>query len=184
VDQNGNALSGYFATFFLNGDQVGAGFTPSTYQSISGVTYSVQVGNFGDCSFNHWQDTSSTTDLRWFTAQATGLTLTAVYSCARSAPAAISVSTVNSSGSTITGYYTTLWQNGVELQSCFSDCTFAVISGQNYQVQVAGYGSESLSHRSDGSATAIFNVTTPLSGGMTSLTAVYTPIDDIRSSIL
>jgi hypothetical protein len=181
VDQNGNALPGYYAALYQNGNQVGTGFTSATFQPTAGATYVVQVGNYGSCTFSHWQDTGSTTDQRTFTAQSSALTFTAVYACANSAPPAgsgtstISLSTVNSAGATISGYYSTLWQNGVQLQSCFSQCSFTVNNGQTYQVEVSGYGSESFSHWSDGTATAFHTIATSSSGGTISLTAVLNP---------
>src|SRR5207244_8352505 len=87
----------------------------------------------------------------------------------------ISVSTVNSAGAPINGYYTTLWQNGVMLQWCYSPCSFVVSNGQTYQVAVADYGGETFSHWSDG-ITNIFHTVTLGSISITlSLTAVYTP---------
>ena len=180
VDQNGNTLAGYYTTLYQSGNQVEAGFTPATFQSTAGLSYSVLVGNYGSCSFNHWQDTGSTTDQRTITAQGSELAFTAVYACANSPPPfgsntfTIAVSTVNSAGASISGYYITLWQNGAQLKSCFSQCSFTVSSGQTYQVVASGYGGEAFSHWSGGSSGAS-TVTTPSSGGTVSLSAVYSP---------
>jgi hypothetical protein len=63
----------------------------------------------------------------------------------------IFVSTVNSSNAPIAGIYTTLWQNGVLAQSCFSSCQFVVGNGQTYQVAVADWGNYSFNHWTGGS---------------------------------
>jgi hypothetical protein len=90
--------------------------------------------------------------------------------------ATIHVSTTNSANAAITGYYTTLWQNGTKISSCYSPCSFTVLSGQTYQVAVSGYGTESFSHWSDGTTTMSHTVNVPSGSTSTiSLTAVFTP---------
>ena len=68
----------------------------------------------------------------------------------------------------------TLWQGGVQLDSCFSPCSFTVNNGQTYQVLASSYGSEAFSHWSSGKSGAA-TVTTPSNGGAVSLTAVFSP---------
>jgi hypothetical protein len=85
------------------------------------------------------------------------------------------VSTVNSGGSPINGYYTTLWQNGAQLKYCFSPCSFTVNSGQTYQVAVADYGGETFNHWSDGTTTRFHTVVVGSTSSTISLTAVYSP---------
>jgi hypothetical protein len=180
IDQNGNALNGYYTVLYQSGSQVGTGFTPATFQTTTGQSYAVRVSNFGSCFFASWQDTGSTNVLRTFTAASSGLAYTAVYDCTNLPPAGgsgtstISVSTENSAGTSISGYYITLWQNGAELKSCFSQCSFTVSNGQTYQVIASGYGSEAFSHWTGGTSGAS-TVTTPRTGGTVSVTAVYSP---------
>jgi hypothetical protein len=180
VDQHGNALNGYYTVLSQSGSQVGTGFTPATVQTTAGQSYAVKVSNYGSCSFASWKDTGSTSSLRTFTAASSALAYTAVYDCTNLPPvgegssSTISVSTVNSAGASVSGYYITLWQNGAQLKSCFSQCSFTVSDGQTYQVVASGYGSEAFSHWSGGTSGA-FTVTTPSSGGIVSLTAVYSP---------
>jgi hypothetical protein len=87
----------------------------------------------------------------------------------------INVSTVNSTAKPITGYYTTLWQNGKHLASCFSPCSFAVNNGQTYQVAVSDYGSEHFTHWQDGSTNSFYTVNVPSASTTIPLTAAYTP---------
>jgi len=64
----------------------------------------------------------------------------------------LNVSTINSDGGAIIGYYAAIWQNGQQLGSCFSPCSFAINDGQSYTVTVANYQNETFSHWSDGTA--------------------------------
>jgi len=79
---------------------------------------------------------------------------------------------MDSPSNTIIGFYTTLWQNGAQIQQGFSSVTFSVSNGQTYQVAVADYGNYTFNHWSDGTTARLHNVTTG-TGTTTSLTAVY-----------
>jgi hypothetical protein len=74
----------------------------------------------------------------------------------------------------VTGTYTTLWQNGVLLQSCFGPCTLTVSNGQSYQVMVSDFGSYAFSHWTDGTATRSYTVNVGSTSTTIHLTAVYT----------
>jgi hypothetical protein len=178
VDQNGSPIAGYYVVLYGSGGSVlGTGFTPATFTTTAGQAYSVQPGNYGSCSFNHWQDSGSTTSLRALTATSSSQTLTAVYNCIgaidSSGPSTISVSAVTSNGSPLSGYYVTLWQNGALIGSCFTTCSFSAKSGQTYQVAASGYGSEIFSHWKGDGATGYETVTVPSVSTTISLTAVY-----------
>jgi hypothetical protein len=87
----------------------------------------------------------------------------------------IDVATTNSNNGALTGYYTTLWQNGVQINSCFSPCSFTVTNGASYQIAVSDYGSESFSHWSDGTTNMFHTVDVPSASTTISLAAVYSP---------
>ena len=87
----------------------------------------------------------------------------------------INVNTVNSVGVPLSGMFTTLWQNGVQIASCFSPCGFTVTNGQTYQVAVADFGMETFSHWSDGTTTRFHTVSVPPLSTTITLTAVYSP---------
>jgi hypothetical protein len=74
-------------------------------------------------------------------------------------------------GSQFNGIYTTLWQNGVQVQSCFSPCSFSLNLGQSYQVAVADYGQYVFGQWSDGTTSRFHAVSG--SGTATSLVALY-----------
>jgi hypothetical protein len=88
VDQNGNAISGYFALLYsASGKQLSFGYTPKTFTGlVQGATYGVFVSGFGSCTFSHWQDTGTGADPRTFVANG-AMTLVGVYNCASSAAA-------------------------------------------------------------------------------------------------
>jgi hypothetical protein len=174
TDQNGKTISGYYTALFQNGNEVDTGFTPATFSTTSGLTYSVQVSNYGSCSFVKWSD-GVATDPRAFTASSGTTSFTAVYSCGSSSTSTIQVSTVNSMGTAITGYYITLWQSGAQIASCFSACSFTVNGGLTYQVEASSYGSESFSHWQNDGATGRETVNVPTMTTTISLTAVYSP---------
>ena len=52
----------------------------------------------------------------------------------------VSVETLTNTGSSLSGYYVSLWQNGVLNGSCYSACAFTVTNGVHYQVAVSDYG--------------------------------------------
>jgi hypothetical protein len=115
-----------------------------------------------------------------FTATAKPQSFYAVYNCQTGN--AINVSTTNSAGNPITGSHTTLWQGGIEIQSCFSPCSFTVtvLSGQTYQVTVDNYGGETFSRWSDNAGTVNAwggsrTVSVRVVSTTISLTAVYSP---------
>jgi hypothetical protein len=121
-----------------------------------------------------WSD-GVTSNPRTFTATSGAQAFTATYDCGSTTTSTINVGTSNSTGASINGYYATLWQSGVQLQSCFSPCSFTVNNGQTYQVAVSDYGGESFSYWGDGTTTRFHTVNVPGTSTTISLTAIYTP---------
>jgi hypothetical protein len=81
-NQNGQTITGYYVGLYNSGGTlVNNGYSPVTFSNLSiGTAYSVEPDNYGSCTFNHWQDTGSTTRDRSFTA-ANSQTFVAVYDC-------------------------------------------------------------------------------------------------------
>jgi hypothetical protein len=174
----GAPLTGYEALFNCTGIvTTQTGFTPATFIVIPGVTHTVAVVDYGCYTFNHWADTGSTLRYRAFTITA-ATTFTAVYSnTCTPLPATssnISVNAVDTSGNAVTGLYTTLWQNGALLQSCFGPCTLTVSNGQTYQVMVENFGNYVFSNWTDGTTAAAHTVTIGSTSTTVDLTAVFT----------
>jgi hypothetical protein len=175
---NGTALTGYYVLFNCVGIQTTAtGFTPATFAVIPGATHTVAVLDYGCYAFDHWSDTNSSSRYRAFSITS-ATTFTAVYkNTCTPTPATsstISVNAIDTSGKAVTGMYTTLWQNGALLQSCFGPCTLTVSNGQSYQVMVSDFGSSVFSHWSDGTATRSYGVNVGSTSTTVGLTAVYT----------
>ena len=80
MDQNGNAIPGYFSTISHNGIVYSSEYTTAIVLVFTGQTYSVVAASYGACTFNHWSD-GSTSNPRTFVASAPGTTLIAVYGC-------------------------------------------------------------------------------------------------------
>ncbi|GEM_PF-3141458 len=186
LDSNNNPISGYYTVLYQNGAVQNTGFTPATFSTTAGQTYTVEVQDYGGYYFNHWSDGTTNRD-KTFTATSSGQTFTAVYSTSPStnnngggggtvvsggSSSSISVTTTDSAGNQITGYYTTLWQNSQQIQSGFSPASFTVSNSQTYQVAVADYGNYVFDHWSDGTTNRFHTVTTG-TGTTTQLTAVY-----------
>jgi hypothetical protein len=85
----------------------------------------------------------------------------------------ISVITTNTNGGEIWGLYTTLWQNGSPVQSCYSPCAFSVSGGQSYSVSVDNWESYTFTQWGNGVQSRLYPISEP--GVPTSLTlwAVY-----------
>ena len=178
---NGTSLTGYYSDIWSNtasGPQsTSAGFTPVAFCVAPGTTATVAVLDYGCYTFDHWSDTGSALRYRAFSITS-ATTFTAVYRDAclptPATSSTISINAIDTSGDAVTGGYTTLWQNGVLLQSCFGPCTFTVSNGQSYQVQVADFGNNVFSHWTDGTATRSYTVNVGSTSATIDLTAVYT----------
>jgi len=126
--------------------------------------------------FSHWFDTGSALRFRTFSI-ASNTTLTAIYTNTNiptpPTDSIVSVSTVSSSNAPIVGIYTTLWQNGVLAQSCFSSCQFVVSNDQTYQVAVADWGNYSFNHWTNGSTDRFQTVVVGNTTSTISLVSIY-----------
>jgi hypothetical protein len=175
-DTSGTAINGYYTVLYQNKASVATGFSPATFTLNNGQTYTVQVQDYGDYVFDHWQDTSSTDRIRIISIT-TGTQITAIYRNNNNPPppppdgqSEISVGTTDSSGNAINGYYTTFWQGSTMLHSCFSPCFFTANNGE-YQVAVADYDNKLFDHWSDGIKNRFHDVSA--GGGTIDLVAVY-----------
>ncbi|MCL4518418.1 MAG: hypothetical protein M1587_04400 [Thaumarchaeota archaeon] len=175
---NGVPILGMYTILMQNQNVDATGFSPAIFNLTNSLQYTVEVQDYGSLVFDHWLDSGSTYRDRSVSISADTL-LTAVYRNMSAPPPSgqsiINVSTVNSTGQQITGYYTTLWQNGVQLQSCFSQCSFNVNNGETYGVAVSDYGGVSFNHWSDGTTTRLDTVAVGSNSTTVNLTAYYTP---------
>ena len=89
VNQFGQALPGDYYTIFQavdygpfghGEDVVATGVTSSTFEGAAGPGYSLQVYDYGSCTFSHWSD-GALSDPVTFAATGAALSFTAVYDC-------------------------------------------------------------------------------------------------------
>src|SRR5438132_5696698 len=128
-DTTGVARTGYWTELSQNGQVIANGYTPATYALNSGQTYTLEADGYASCTFDHWLDTNSPNNLRDISITS-DTSLTAVLNCGNTVTTTtttttatttsttstttttlagssqISVSTVNSAGAPINGYYT------------------------------------------------------------------------------
>jgi hypothetical protein len=134
------------------------------------------MGNYGSCTFSHWQYSGSSSNPTYFTAGGSQ-SLTAVYDCGSSSGGSstttINVSTVLAGGSPLSGLYISLWQNGAVVGTCFSSCSFTVQNGQTYSLSAGSFGGDTFSYWQGDGSTGFENVYVPSSSTTLWYTAVY-----------
>ncbi|MHB1868910.1 MAG: hypothetical protein ACYCPP_08190 [Nitrososphaerales archaeon] len=175
-DTNGATITGYFTVLYDSSGRIAAsGFTPQTFSTTPGQVYSLVAESYGSCTLSSWSN-GATGDPMSFTATSGVSSFTAIYNCGKSAgstTSTINISTVNSAGSQISGYYIALLQNGAQIEKCFSTCSFSVNGGQTYQVAASSFGSEIFNHWQNDKSTGLETINVPTASTTISLTAVY-----------
>jgi hypothetical protein len=144
-------LTGYYTALDQSGSAAESGFTPYAFTINSGQTYTVQVDNYGSCTFTSWSD-GVTSNPRTFTATTSPMTFTAVYDCGTTTSgSSVTVDSVNQDGAAITGYYAILYSSSGSIASTgFTPTTFPTTSGDAYTLQADNYGSCIFSRWSNG----------------------------------
>jgi hypothetical protein len=173
VNMVGNPLPGYYTTIRQGSTLLQSGFTTMTFTGTVGVTYTVAVQDYAGVVFDHWEDGSTNRNRTITTNQ--DISVKAYYkvvNLTQNKNQKITVSTVNSDGIKISGYYATLWENGIKLASAYSPATFDITSGKTYVVSVSNYNGVKFNHWEDGST--LRQRTFSLSSD-TTFTATYTP---------
>jgi hypothetical protein len=86
VNQNGATITGYYATLSSStGKRISTGYTTKTFTDVTaGTNYEIALDSYASCTFEHWQDTGSTTNPRTFTQANGPMTLVGVYDCTSS----------------------------------------------------------------------------------------------------
>ena len=153
-DSSNHLTQGYYVSLWLNGVQIDSCFSTCAFTIENGVTYQVAVSDYGSECFSYWLDTGSTD--RFFTfdnndSTSTSVILHAVYSSCNSGTSQVTVTSEDTNGSAINGYYTVLFDSGGNtISTGFTQVSFTTTSGNSYSVQVDDYGSCSFAHWSDG----------------------------------
>ncbi len=152
VDLSGNTITGMYTTIrSSSGTVLQTGFTPLTFTGNAGSTYSVTVSDYGQRKFDHWENGAEGRTRTVTLSKDT--TVTAYY--ATGAPIIanpeLTVRSVDLSGNTITGMYTTIRSSsGTVLQTGFTPLTFTGNAGSTYSVTVSDYGQRKFDHWENG----------------------------------
>ena len=151
-----HALSGYYIVLYQNGKVIATGFTEATFSLVSGQTYAIRGDSYGNCIFSYWDIpvtggyVQNYNDPMTFTASSSSsMQLIATYNCQTSNTPSLTISTQNTEGNVITGYYTVLNQSSSIVATGFTPAPFTLNSGQTYTVQVDNYGSCQFDHWAD-----------------------------------
>ena len=193
---SGAALTGMYAVLQQGGSTVSTGFTPVTFTTTSGTTYSVTVADYTSAYFSQWSNnvSSRTIDV---TATGSQTSLTALYcqtqgGCSSGGGggggAAITVSSSDlHTGAAITGMYVDLRLNDNSIQSGYTPVTFSGLqTGVQYLVVVYWYGSYYFRHFSNGDLQRYELVTLNSTSGQStiSLDALYENIPKSQAASL
>jgi hypothetical protein len=181
IDSAGNAINGMYTTI-TDGNTPRSGFTPVSFTTTGGQSYTVSISDYGTNYFDHWhnevtgQDTL-TRDVP-VTAGSGTTALTAVFRhTAAPAGSAIVVNGIDLSGSAVDGMYTTITaQQDNTVRSGFTTVSFPTTSGQTYVVSVSDYGTNYFDHwhnNATGQDTANRNLTLAATTSSLQLTAVF-----------
>ncbi|HXU96305.1 MAG TPA: fibronectin type III domain-containing protein, partial [Candidatus Nitrosotalea sp.] len=146
VNLSGTSFSGMWVELHAaNGTTLATGYTPITFNVPSGNSYTIVSSNYQNYVFDHWNDGTTTTSKTITLTQNT--VLTEYYSTGQ---VLLKVKSVNLSGKTITGLWTTLASGGTTIQSGYTTKTFTVTVGKQYTVTVSNYQNYIFDHWSDG----------------------------------
>jgi len=173
-DDKGNTITGYWVEVTQGGTTVKTGFSPVSFTLAAG-SYGVGVGDYGSYFFKQWSD-GTTARFHPITITATGVvSLTAIYSTQSTPPPSSGITVLSKyvDGTSLTGMYVTLQQNGATIATGFTPKTFtAVTAGKQYTIIPADYTNAYFNKWSDGSTVREKTVTATSTG--VSLTALYT----------
>jgi len=152
VDLSGSTITGLYTTIrSSSGTTLRTGYTPLTYTGTSGATYSVTISDYDDSIFDHWNNGSTARTRTITLSQAT--TITAYFETSTTAVAnpVLTVRSVDLSGNTITGMYTTIKSSsGSTLKTGFTPTTYIGNGGSSYSITVSDYGGRTFDHWENG----------------------------------
>ena len=178
---NSQELLGYYLVLYQNDRVMDTGFTVASFPVISGDTYSIRADNYGNYCFAFW-DTSSGTSFSnpvTFTASAPSsspgqMVMQVVYGgCAgaTSGTSQLTITSQDTSGNTLNGFYTVLNHSGSVVATGFTPHAFTINNGQVYRIQADSYRSCSFKYWLDNHNTQYYRSIDIASD--TQYTAVY-----------
>ena len=173
----GITISGYYMVLKgASGTIAATGYTPVTFSTISGNSYSIQADGYGSCTFNNWSN-GATTNPMFFTATSGTTSLVAIYYCGTgsggggSGTSQLTISSVSTSGTSLIGFYTALLDtSGNVVATGSTPVVFTVNNGQTYSIEVQNYGSYYFQYWHDtGSVTSPRTVAISTSSSLTAV---------------
>ena len=179
---DGNSLTGMYTILRQNGSVVATGFSPHSFNLVSGQAYTISVGDYGGSTFYEW-DNGSTTRVRPITITSS-TTVTALYINDANPPpsspppppppgeAELTVHTQYANANPLTGMWTTLRQGGASgtiVGTGFSPVTFTVDTGTQYTVTTSDYQQITFYQWDNGSTTRARSVNISSDTTITSL---------------
>jgi hypothetical protein len=195
----GVALTGMYTIIQQGGATIASGFTPVTFATTSGASYSVTVSDDANTNFSQWSNGVTTRTIAVL-ASSSQTALTAVFcktaGCASGGGGgggggSGNTITVTSSdlhsGATITGVYVDLRLNDNHVQSGFTPVTFSGLqTGVQYLAVVYWYGDYYFRHFSNGNLQRYSLVTLNTTAGQTtySMNALYEAVPSTQAASL
>jgi hypothetical protein len=190
---NGTSLKGMY-TVIQQGSNSASGFTPFSFSSTSGTTYSVTAGDYTNAYFSSWSNGVSTRTVS-VTANSSQTTLTALYcqtpgGCGSSGGGTSNSITVTSAdlfGNPLTGFFVDLRLNNNEVQNGYSPVTFTGLqTGVQYLVVVYWYGDYYFRHFANGNLQRYADVTLNSTNGQNtySMAALYENVPSAKAASL
>ncbi len=152
---SGQTLEGMYAVIKSGSTTVKTGYTPLTFSGTTGASYTVQVYNYGQWTFDHWGN-GSTSNPR--TVTLSGDTWATAYYRSGSSTNDLKVNAYTTSGSALS-MYTTIKSGSTTVKTGFTPLTYAGTAGSTYTVSVQNYGSYVFDHWGNGSTNPSRSVT-------------------------
>ena len=158
LDMAGNTITGLYTTIkSSSGATLKTGYTPLTFTGEGGFTYTVSVSDYGTRTFDHWGD-GSTNRARAITLNG-DFTANAYFRTGTSSSTyTLTVRSVDMSGATISGMYTTIKSSsGATVKSGFTPVSYT--GSGTYTVTVSDYGSTTFEHWNIGATSRTRTIT-------------------------
>jgi hypothetical protein len=173
--------NGYYIALYQNGQIISTGYTTATFSVVSGESYSIQADGYGSCTLAYWDVPVSGgfvpnySNPLTFTATENnapeGMLLQPVYSCSGTATSKLTVSSQDTNGNPLSGFYTALFQNGNQVGTGYTTATYTLNNGQSYTLQADSYGNCFFQKWSGGYGTSASTTISVTSN--TQITAIY-----------
>jgi hypothetical protein len=178
-----------YTTIAQGSNTIATGFTPTSFSTISGQSYTITVSDYTNAYFNHWSNGYGVRSIT-VTATTSSTPLTAIYTTTPQPPPptpdTITVMSHDSANnSPLTGFFVDLRINGNEVASGFTPVTFKNLQeGVQYGVVVYWYGDYYFRHFSDGNLNRYALVTLTATQTSVALDALYQSVPAAQSAHL